>query len=139
MSGRRVFARNRLLTEAGRSGYLGGYMVSATQVSVKELRSQATRIIRRVEAGEAVTITKRGRVVAVIEPAADVARRPSDSIYQRLRRHIEARTPDLRQMPEREVRRDFDRLSRKVAKAAGYKNWRDMDRALKGDRFGLSR
>jgi prevent-host-death family protein len=114
-------------------------MASATQVSVKELRSQATRIIRRVEAGEAVTITKRGRVVAVIAPAAEAARRPSDSIYQRLRRHVEARTPGLRQMPEGEARRDFDRLSRKVAKTVRYKTWREMDRALKGDRFGLSR
>jgi prevent-host-death family protein len=114
-------------------------MASAAQVSVKELRSQATRIVRRVEAGEAITITKRGRVVAVIAPAAEAARRPSDSIYQQLRRHIEARAPGLRQMPEGEARRDFDRLSRKVAKTARYKDWREMDRVLKGDRFGLSR
>jgi prevent-host-death family protein len=123
------------LTEAGKSSHTA----SPAQVSVKELRSQATRIVHRVEAGEAITITKRGRVVAVITPAAEAARRPSDSIYQQLRRHIEARTPALRQMPEGEAGRDFDRLSRKVAKTARYKDWREMDRVLKGDRFGLSR
>jgi prevent-host-death family protein len=114
-------------------------MAHRTQVSVRELKSEASEIVRRVEAGERVTVTKRGRVVAVITPAAEAPRPPSDSIYQRLRSHIEARTPGLRHRQDAEVRRDFERISRKAAKAMRYKDWREMDRALKGDRFGLSR
>ena len=114
-------------------------MTHETQVSVRELKSEASDIVRRVEAGERVRITKRGRIVAVIAPATEAPRRPSDSIYRRLRRHIEVRTPGLRHMPDAEVRRDFDRISRKAAKAIGYKDWREMDRVLKGDRFGPSR
>ena len=114
-------------------------MAITSQVSVRELKSQATAILRRVEAGERVAITKRGRVVATIGPAAEGAIRASDSIYRRLQRHIEARTPGLRKVSADARQRQFDRISRKIARTIPYKSWREMDRAIKGDRFGLSR
>ena len=114
-------------------------MAGSSEVSVRELKNQATAILRRVEAGERVTITKRGHVVATLQPAADVMSRASDSIYRHLRRQIETRTPALRRMSTAAARREFERISRKIAKTTPYKTWREMDRAAKGDRFGLSR
>jgi len=114
-------------------------MATESQVSVRELKNQTTRILRRVEAGERVTITKRGRPVAVIEPSSQTAVPASDSIYRNLQRQIEARNPGLRETSQAAARRDFERISRKIARTIPYKNWQEMDRAAKGDRFGLSR
>lgn len=41
-----------------------------TTVGIRELKNQASELIRRVEAGEAIAITKSGRVVARLVPAA---------------------------------------------------------------------
>ena len=40
-----------------------------SQIGIRQLRDEASRIIERVEAGEIVTVTKRGRTVARIVPA----------------------------------------------------------------------
>jgi prevent-host-death family protein len=117
---------------------MGDHM-TVLEVSVRELKNQTTGILRRVEAGERVRVTRRGRVIAMLSPASEAERRPSDSIYQHLRRQIEARNPILRKRKAREAARDFDRISRKIARTIPYRDWREMDRALKGDRFGLSR
>jgi hypothetical protein len=77
--------------------------------------------------------------VAVIEPSNDIAVPASDSIYLSLQRQIEARIPELRRMSQAVGRRDFDRISRKIARTLPYPGWREMDLAAKGDRFGLSR
>lgn len=114
-------------------------MGSPSQVSVQELKNQTTAVLRRVEAGERVAVTKRGRVVATIEPATEGVARRSDSLYRRLQRQIEARTPGLREASQTAREREFERISRKVARHTPYKNWREMDRAAKGDRLGLSR
>jgi prevent-host-death family protein len=107
-------------------------------VGVRELKNQTTAILRRVEAGETVTVSRRGRVIAELRPAAATVP-ASDSIYQRLRRYLEVRSPALRaESPQRRAR-EFDRLARKVRRALPYRTWREMDRAAKGDRFGLSR
>jgi len=113
--------------------------MAASQVSVRELKSLATAILRRVEAGECVTVTKRGRVIAVIAPATDRTPAVSDSIYRRLCGQIEARTTGVRRRSRAAIRRDFDQISRKIARTVPFKHWREMDRAVKGDRFGLSR
>jgi hypothetical protein len=36
-------------------------------------------------------------------------------------------------------RAEFERISRKAARTLPYRSWQEMDRASKGDRFGLSR
>jgi prevent-host-death family protein len=122
-----------------RSCYIGGYVATETQVSVRELKNQTTRILRRVEAGEHITVTRRGKPVATIEPSIQVSLPASDSVYRSLQRQIDARIPGLRQESEATARRDFERISRKIAKTIPYKDWREMDRVAKGDRFGLSR
>ena len=114
-------------------------MRTTPQVTVRELKNQTTVILRRIEAGERVVVTKRGRVIATMSPSTELPAAVSDSIYRRLQRHIEARTPGLRAMSETARRAEFDRISRKIARTVPFKSWRDMDRAVKGDRFGLSR
>ena len=42
-----------------------------TSVGIRELRQRASELIRRVEAGETVEITDRGRPVAVLVPLPD--------------------------------------------------------------------
>ena len=41
-----------------------------TEVSVRELRSNLTGYLRRIEQGERVTVTRRGKPVATLEPIA---------------------------------------------------------------------
>lgn len=110
-----------------------------SQVSVRELKNQTTQILRRVEAGERVTVTNRGRPVAVLEQSNQVDGEVSDSIYRSLRRQITARQHGASDNSEATAKREFERISRKIARTIPYKNWQEMDRAAKGDRFGLSR
>ena len=37
------------------------------------------------------------------------------------------------------ARRDFERISRKIARTLPYRDWQEMDQVAKGDRFGFSR
>ena len=109
----------------------------ASQVTVRELKNETTAILRRVEAGQRVAVTKRGRIIATIVPAAaDTHVGPSDMIYQRLLRHIEARLPGMRGRSAAARRRAFERLSEKVARTNRFKDWRDMERAVKGRKQG---
>ena len=50
-----------------------------TQVGVRELRQRASELLRRVEEGETIEITDRGRPVALLGPI------PTGSPLQRLR------------------------------------------------------
>jgi len=64
---------------------------------------------------------------------------PLDSIYRSLQRQIDARNPGSASMSEAAAKREFERISRKIARTIPYKSWQEMDRVAKGDRFGLSR
>lgn len=50
------------------------------RVTHRELRNHSAEVLRRVEAGESLTITNRGRVTAVISPAG---RSPLDELTER--------------------------------------------------------
>lgn len=47
-----------------------------TEIAARELRNQTADVLRRVEAGEPVTITSRGRPVAELIPVRPARRRP---------------------------------------------------------------
>ena len=47
-----------------------------TEIAARELRNRTADVLRRVEAGEQVTITSRGRPVAELIPVRAVRRRP---------------------------------------------------------------
>ena len=64
-------------------------------VGIRELRQRASELLRRVEDGESIEITDRGRPVAVLMPL------PSDPL-ERLRASgdLEPSTGDLADLPE---------------------------------------
>ena len=53
-----------------------------TTIGLRELRQQASEIVRRVEAGEAVTITVSGRPSARLVPVAPRAWRRWDDVVE---------------------------------------------------------
>jgi len=67
-----------------------------TSVGVRELRQRASELLRRVEEGETIEVTDRGRPVAVLSPV------PEGSPLKQLRAlgEIEPATADLDDLPE---------------------------------------
>jgi prevent-host-death family protein len=63
---------------------------------VRELRQRASELLRRVEAGETIEITDRGRPVAVLAPLPD--QRPIDRL--RATGDLEPASSDLKDLPE---------------------------------------
>jgi prevent-host-death family protein len=64
-------------------------------VGVRELRQRASELLRRVERGETIEVTDRGRMVAVLSPP------PAGNRLERLRAlgEIEPATADLDDLP----------------------------------------
>ena len=54
------------------------------QIGVRELRQQASRYLRRVEAGESFLVTDYGRPVAVLASTIEAVRAESDAVLERL-------------------------------------------------------
>jgi prevent-host-death family protein len=67
-----------------------------TPVASRELRNNTAELLRRVEAGDEIVITSRGRAVAALVPLVDGRRRwlPRDELIRRLR--IAQADPGLR-------------------------------------------
>jgi prevent-host-death family protein len=65
-------------------------------IGVRELRQRASELLRRVERGEAIEVTDRGRLVALLSPP------PEGSPLDRLRAlgEIDPATSDLNDLPE---------------------------------------
>lgn len=57
-----------------------------TEIAARELRNHTADVLRRVDAGEPVTITSRGRPVAELVPVRAASRRPihRDELVRRL-------------------------------------------------------
>ena len=60
------------------------------QVSVREAREQLSQLLKAVEHGEQVEITRRGRVVAQLVPP-----KPSAGIAQEVRASVRAKLRDI--------------------------------------------
>jgi prevent-host-death family protein len=60
----------------------------STQVAARELRNNTADLLRRVEAGEEIVITRRGAPVATLAPYAPPRRRwlPREELIERLKR-----------------------------------------------------
>ncbi len=115
----------------------------AAEANVRELKNQTTALLRKVEQGACVVVTRRGRPVATLKPFEEQDLHPQEqyptSLYQSLQEHIQAQHPEIARRTAQESERNFERISRKARKALPFKDWREMDRALKGDRYGLTR
>jgi prevent-host-death family protein len=66
-----------------------------TTVGIRELRQRASELLRRVEAGETIQVTDRGRPVAVLAPLPD--RRPLERL--RSAGDVNAARGDLAELP----------------------------------------
>lgn len=111
--------------------------------TVRELKNQTTALIREAEKGKAVVVTRRGKPVATLKR---FERRDVDSdelyptsLYDGLKKSILAKYPRLKSESPEVARRRFDRISEKIRRSLPFKTWQEMDRFVKGDRFGLRR
>lgn len=115
----------------------------ATLASVRDLKNQTTDLLRKVEKGTPIVVTRRGRPVATLKPFEERdlqhEEKYSTALYDSLRKNIQTRYPELARRTPEQVRRDFERISKKVSRSLPFKTWQEMDRMLKGDRYGLAR
>ena len=111
--------------------------------SVRELKNQTTTLLRKVEKGTLVVVTRRGKPVATLKPfeEQDLHRSApySTALYEALREKIQKQHPAVARRTPEQVRRSFERITRKVKRSLPFSTWQEMDRALKGDRYGLPR
>lgn len=113
-------------------------------VHVRDLKNQATRLLRDVEGGTTLIVTRRGKPVATVKPfeADDVRRKSTEyptTLYDSWCERIAERYPELRGKSDSELKLMLERISAKVRRRLRFKSWREMDKAIKGDRFGLTR
>jgi prevent-host-death family protein len=111
--------------------------------SVRELKNQTTALLRKVEKGALVVVTRRGKPVATLKPfeEQDLHRstRHPTTLYDALQEQIRGQHPELARRTPQQVRRSFERITHKVRRSLPFRTWQEMDRALKGDRYGLTR
>jgi len=115
----------------------------ATAASVRELKNQTTILLRKVQDGAFVVVTRRGKPVATLKPFEEQdlsrsTRRPT-SLYDALQEQIRSQYPELSRRTPEQVRRSFERITHKIRRSLPFRAWQEMDRALKGDRYGLTR
>jgi prevent-host-death family protein len=77
--------------------------------SVRELKNQTTTLLRKVEKGALVVVTRRGKPVATLKPfeEQDLQRTPQypTTLYDTLREQIQKQHPELdRRTPKQVVR-----------------------------------
>ena len=111
--------------------------------TVRELKNQTTALLREAEKGKAVVVTRRGKPVATLKPFEqkdlEKQERYPTSAYDNLKRKILAKHPELAKESPEQARRRFDKLTEKIRRSLRFKNWKEMDRFAKGDRYGLTR
>ena len=111
--------------------------------SVRELKNQTTALLRQVEKGTAIIVTRRGKPIATLKPFEEQDLRQIEqyptTIYDALRKQIERKHPQLARRTPVQIREDFERITRKARQKLSFSSWQEMDRALKGDRYGLTR
>ena len=113
-------------------------------VHVRELKNEATSLLRDVEKGTTLIVTRRGKPVATVKPfnvrdlSGDRPAYPT-SVYDWIRSRIESRQPHLKKRGPEQRKKDFDRITNKIKRGLRFKTWQEMDKAARGDRYGLTR
>lgn len=81
-----------------------------TSVGIRELRQRASELLRKVENGETIEITDRGRPVALLSPL------PQGSLLERLRKagEVETATGEIDDLPEPLAARGAELPSRRL-------------------------
>lgn len=113
-------------------------------IHVRDLKNQTTALLRKVETGITLIVTRRGKPIVTLKPfhikdmQLDETSYPP-AIYDTLREQIEARSPGLKQRSREEQQRDFEQLTHTIRQGLPFKSWQEMDKAAKGDRYDLTR
>ena len=106
-------------------------------IQVRQLKNETTQLLREVEDGATVVITRYKKPIATLkifersDLEAQSAKYPT-SVYDAIRRSIESDQPELRKMTLEERKRDFERLSEKARRRFPFKTWREADAWAKG-------
>jgi prevent-host-death family protein len=118
-------------------------MPMAKFATMRDLKNQTTSLVREAERGRAVVVTRRGKPVATLKPFeqkdlnAEV--RYPTSAFDNLKKKILASHPKLAKESPAQSRRRFEKITKKIRRSLPFKTWQEMDRFVKGDRFGLGR
>lgn len=111
--------------------------------TVRELKNQTTALLREAEKGKPVVVTRRGKPVATLKPFEQKDLQKQDmyptTAFDALRKKILAKYPELAKETPEQARREFDRITKKIRRSLPFKTWKEMDRFVKGVRYGLTR
>lgn len=106
-------------------------------VSTRDLKNNTNKILRVAEDGRTIIVTRHGKPVATIKPFKDKDLKDVKvSLYHKVKSEIGQQHPELLKMSKAELKKLNDELS---AKVNIFSSWEEMDRASKGDKYGLSR
>ena len=109
--------------------------------TVRELKNQTTALIREVERGKPIVVTRRGKPVVTLnpfEPHNKKSQYPTTA-FDALRKTILAKYPQLAKEAPEQARRELEKTTRKMRRSLRFKSWREMERFAKGDRYGFAR
>jgi|GEM_PF-1060235 len=103
-------------------------------VSVRDLKNKAPRLLREVEEGKKLIVTRHGKPIATLRPFEVADLRPerlryATTMYDVLRRQIETRYPTLKNRRLEQRRRHFEKVTEKIGQALPFKTWQEMDKA----------
>ncbi|MDI6631691.1 MAG: type II toxin-antitoxin system prevent-host-death family antitoxin [Bacillota bacterium] len=106
--------------------------------NTRELKNRTNELLRKAAGGSWVIITRRGKPVASLKPFSNADLQEEQSattLYRMLRDKIAAKQPRLPAMTAEELRVVNESLS---ARVQAFPSWEAMDRAAKGDPYGIS-
>lgn len=89
-------------------GSTSATLVCMDSVGLRELRQNASKLVRRVEAGEAITITVSGRPVAQLSPVRDRRWRRVEDIQHLFRGPEDSDWPADRDLIDGSLRDPFE-------------------------------
>ena len=111
--------------------------------TVRDLKTQTASLVREVEKGKAVIVTRGGKPVATLKAFEQrdlkADERYPTTAYDSLKKKILAKHPRLAKESPEQARKRFEKISEKIRRSLPFKSWREMDRFAKGDRYGLTR
>jgi len=109
--------------------------------TVRELKNQTTALIREVEKGKPIVVTRRGKPVVTLNPFElhGKTNQYPTTAFDALRKTIVAKHPQLAKEAPEQARRELEKTTRKMRRSLRFKSWREMERFAKGDRYGFAR
>ena len=111
--------------------------------TVRDLKNQTASLVRAVEKGKAVIVTRSGKPVATLKAFEQTDLKADEryptTAYDSLKKKILAKHPRLAKETPEQARKRFEKISEKIRRSLPFKTWREMDRFAKGDRYGLTR